>query len=101
MGAIRREKRQFKREVSKHLEHFNFLSEKFEKTVSDINNNTPYEILFKEYNKSWVQYCNKVDWEVLDPRAFHGKYAPYNPSEELGEGKPNRNKRKKEAAKEH
>jgi hypothetical protein len=101
MGALRREKREFEREISKHLDFFDTLSKQFEKRVNDINNPTPYEALFKEYNNTWIKYVKKVDVPVLDSYAFHGRYKPYNPSEELGEDKPNRNKRKKEATEEH
>lgn len=101
MGALRREKRQFKREISTHLDFFDTLSKEFEKRVNDVNNRTPYEVLFKEYNNTWVKYVAKVDVPVLDGYAFYGRYKPYNPSEELGEEKPKRNNRKKESSEEH
>ena len=68
-------------DTTQYTEHFDFISSKFEQTVNNINNTTPYEILFKEYNKSWVQYCEKSDCQALDPKAFYAKYKPYEPEE--------------------
>ena len=96
MGAIRREKRKFVREISTHLDFFDTLSKEFEKRVNDINNSTSYEVLFKEYNNTWIKYVNRVNVPVLDSYAFHGRYKPYDPSEELGEEKLKRKKKDKE-----
>ena len=93
MGTQRREKRKFVREISTHLDFFDTLSKEFEKRVNDINNNTSYEVLFKEYNNTWIKYVKRVDVPVLDSYAFHGRYKPYDPSGELEEEKPKRKKR--------